>query len=74
MFRDQVREPRLPGVTKCLANGTFSFLQSGTFLIKYSFLFYLHWHFDCVHVCMRVLETLEPELQIVLSCRVGASN
>lgn len=74
MFGDQVSEPRFSGMTKHLAHDTFSFLQSGTFLIIYSFLFYLHWHFDCVHVCMRVLETVELELQIVLDCPVDARN
>jgi len=28
--------------------------------------------FDCMHVCVKVLDSLEPELQTVMSCHVGA--
>ena len=38
------------------------------------FLFYVHWWFDCVYVCLRMSDPLGQELQTVVSCRVGAGN
>lgn len=43
------------------------------FLMIHLFLFYAHWCFDCMFVCMRVL-VLEPEFQTVVSCHAGAGN
>ena len=38
------------------------------------FIFYVHWCFACIHVCVRVPDTLELELQTVVSSHVGARN
>lgn len=47
----------------------------GFFLFFYNlFLFYVHWYFDYMYVCMRVLDPLELELHTVVSCRVGVGN
>jgi hypothetical protein len=40
----------------------------------YLFLFYMHWCFAYMNVCVRVLGPLELELQTVVSCRLGAGN
>lgn len=34
----------------------------------------VHWGFVCMFVCVKVSETLELEIQIVVSCHVGAGN
>lgn len=34
----------------------------------------VHWYFVCMHVCVRVLDTLELELWTEVSCHVGAGN
>jgi hypothetical protein len=36
------------------------------------FLFRMDWRFVCMHICMRVSEPLELELQIAMGCYVGA--
>ena len=38
------------------------------------FLFYVHWSFAYMYACMKVSGLLEPELQTVVSCHVGAGN
>jgi hypothetical protein len=38
------------------------------------FLFYVVWCFDCIYICVRVLDPLQQELWIVGSCHVGARN
>jgi hypothetical protein len=38
------------------------------------FNFYVHWHFVCIYVCVRVLDLLELKLQAVVSCPEGAGN
>jgi hypothetical protein len=40
----------------------------------YVFIYYVHWCFACMYVCVRVLDTLELDLQTVVSCHVGAGN
>ena len=37
-------------------------------------LFYVHWCFACMYICVRVSETLGLELQIVVSCHVDTGN
>lgn len=44
-----------------------------TFSIFYN-LFYVHWYFACMHVCMRVSDPPELELQTVVRCYAGAGN
>lgn len=38
------------------------------------YLFYVHWCFVCMYVCVRVPDPLELELETVLSSSVGAGN
>ena len=44
------------------------------FFLKSNILFYVHCCFTCVSVCMRALDSLEMELQIVVSRHVEAGN
>ena len=37
-------------------------------------LFNVHWCFACMYVCGRLSNPLELELQMVMSCHVGAGN
>jgi hypothetical protein len=37
------------------------------FLITYWFLFYVHWWFDCMYICVSVSDSLGQELQTVLN-------
>jgi hypothetical protein len=37
-------------------------------------LFYVHWYFASMYICVRVLEYLELELQPVGNCHVSAGN
>ena len=38
------------------------------------YLFYVHWGFACVSVCVKVSDPQELELQTVVNCYVGAGN
>ena len=38
------------------------------------FLFYVQWCFVYMHVCVRVLDPLELEMQTVVSSHVGSGN
>ena len=38
------------------------------------FLFYMHWCFAYMYVCVRMLVSLELELQTVMSCHVSAKS
>ena len=49
-------------------------LKTITNTVYFLFLFYVHWHFVCMYVCVRVLDPLELELKTVVSCHVGAGN
>ena len=42
------------------------------FLNLYYFFIYVHLCFAFTYICMRVSDTLELELQTLVSCRVGA--
>ena len=42
--------------------------------MSYLFLFYVHWCFACMYVCVRVWDPLELELLTVVSCLLGAGN
>ena len=44
------------------------------FKVSYLFLFYVHWCFACLHVCVRVSDALEVELQTTVSYHVGAGK
>lgn len=49
--------------------------HTGAFFNFYNlFLLYVHWCFACVYICIEVSENLELELQISVSCNVGAGN
>jgi hypothetical protein len=37
----------------------------------YFFLFYVHWHFACMCIYVKVSEFLELELQTVVSCELN---
>jgi hypothetical protein len=43
-------------------------------LDKTNLLFHVHQYFACMYVCGRVLELLQLELLILVSCHVGAGN
>ena len=47
---------------------------TSSFFFNDLFLFHVHWYFACMHVCVRVLDPLEVELQAVVSCYVGGGN
>lgn len=55
-----------------ISYGFFLVSYMGPFLI-YFVLFYVHWYFAYMHV-WRVLDYLELELWIVVSCHVHAGN
>jgi hypothetical protein len=38
------------------------------------FLFYVHWCFDYIWICVRVSYSLEQVLQTVVNCHIGAGN
>lgn len=40
----------------------------------YLLLFYAHWCFVCMHVCVMMLGLLELKLQAVVSCHVGTGT
>ena len=44
------------------------------FYVIVLFSFYVYWCFAYMHVCVRVLNPLELELQTVVSCHVGAET
>lgn len=38
------------------------------------FLFYVHWNFACMYICVRILDPLELKSQAVVSYHVGVGN
>ena len=38
------------------------------------FLFYVHWYFGCMYVCVRGSDVLELKLHTVAACHMGARN
>lgn len=49
-------------------------LVSFLFKVIHSFVFYIHWCLAFLHVCARVSDPLEWELQIIVSYPVDARN
>lgn len=52
---------------------THKWVSTANILMIY-FLFYVHWYFVCMYVCVRVSNPLELELQTLVSCHVGNRN
>ena len=54
----------------CLSHLRLSFISFLNFIIYC----YVHWCFACMYVCVRVSDSLELELQTVVSFHVCAGN
>ena len=50
------------------------YLSQGNFFFTIFDLFYMRWCFAFMYVCLKVLDPLEMDIQIVVSCHMGTGN